>query len=436
MEGTAPARPATHLQGACAYEKLVDVALCFLSYAQADTNPYFEKFLESFMGELRDEIGADPSEELVFRDSDSIRLGARWELKLEHALLSSRIFIAMLSPTYIQRPACGREWAAFEWRLQHARGGAAAPDLLLPLLWIPIPNADLPPVVRARQFAHSSLGSAYKEHGLKDLVRRGRHKNLVAALARHVSELVRQPLLPSPSPLPPPGELPVTFGSAKPAPAPPVTPAAAVPVGGPKRVEFIVVAAHAGEIAAVRKDVASYGGEYDEWRPYLPEQGDDVGFLIQEIAHGEKLRFGISPVPQDIVAHVQEALAKNKMVVLVVDVWSLRLDAYQSRMKRFDTAERLINAGVLVVWNLADDQTRDNAHELDKAVRQAFQRLTIVGDGPAFHQQLGTPGELAEKLRATLHELRRRITLYGEVHRKAEGDTAIPKPLLAAPGAL
>jgi FxsC-like protein len=415
----------------------------FLSHARADADPYLETFLNDFREELRGAIGATSVEGLAFRDTEDIPLGAPWEPALARALLGCRTFFAMLSPTYLKRPACNKEWAGFEWRLEQ-HGGAAAPDLLLPLVWIPIPDSDLPQAVRQRQYMHAALGQTYKDKGLRVMVRRAgaEYYDLLTTLAAHVRDLLRQPALPSPPGLPPPDQLPDPFGIEQPAPAT-ASPAASgagatatgASAGGPKHVQFIVVAAPGNELGAVRRALNAYGAAFDDWCPYQPVQADRVGLLVQKIAYAESLTTGLNPVAQDIVAQVKRARDSNTLVVLVVDVWSLLLPSYRSYMRLFDAAERLANAGVLVVWNLADVETIESKQRLADALDRSFFHLTSMEAPLAFHRQVETPDDLTEKLRATLHTLRRRIILFGEVIRKAEGTVPIAKPLLTVPGA-
>jgi hypothetical protein len=201
------------------------VFCCFLSHASVDANDCcLDRFFEDFLEELRGRLGAHATDSLGFRSSSSIPLGAAWQPNLERALLGCRAFIAMLSPAYLRQPACRREWACFEWRLQ-TFGGTALPDLLLPLVWIPILEGDLPPAIRRRQIAPRSLGSSYASRGLRHVVQRGgvEYRDLLTALADHVRDLVRLPALPSPSSLELtiPDELPDPFAIEPSQPPPP-----------------------------------------------------------------------------------------------------------------------------------------------------------------------------------------------------------------------
>jgi FxsC-like protein len=411
------------------------VGYCFLSYARADgKDPYFETFIEDFIEELRGRIGSPTAEGLVFRDSDSIELGAPWEAKLERALIEAKTFLAMLSPTYVQRPACGKEWACFEWRLL-TMGGDNPPDLLLPLMWIPIPDSDVPPAIRRRQHASSGLGTSYAARGLRYVVQRGgpEYRDLLTALADHVRELARLHALPAPPALVAPDDLPNPF--AMPAIARGSGNVPVVP-GGPKHVEFVVVAARQLELKAERTAVTAYGAEGHDWCPYLPVLDKRIGLLVQKIALEEDLTAGFVPVTDNLIQYLQDARAKNTLVVLVVDVWSLRLASYRAYMNQFDRAERFVNAGVLVLWNFADGETLGSKQRLVDSLQVAFPNLTVMKDPQAFHEQLGTPDELVDKLRATLYVLRRRITDLGEVIRRAEGMAPIAKPLLVGPGGI
>lgn len=403
----------------------------FLSYARTDADRYFERFVRDFKEELRGRIGVPTSDDLVFRDSNNVPLGSAWRPELQRALLVCRTFIAMLSPTYVRRPECSKEWAGFEWRMQTSSSATPA-ELLLPLMWIPIPDADMPPAIENRQLAHASLGSTYARLGLRCVVQNAgaEYRTLLTTLAELVRDLVRQHVLWSPSVLMPPGQLPDPFAMAKLSPA--STSASTTSfAGGPRHVEFIVVAACQVELRASRALVTAYGAAFDEWCPYLPVHPGRVGLLVQTIALQEQLTAGLLPAAQNIVAHLRGACARNMLVVLVVDVWSLQLHSYRSWMNLFDR-ERFPNAGVLVVWNRDDSETFSRRNELADALRAAFPNLIAMKE-PTFHEP-DCVEELCKKLHEILSMLRQRVTEFGEVMRKAEGFAVISKPLLHGPG--
>jgi FxsC-like protein len=410
------------------------VSLVFMSYARSDVDPYFETFYRDFVRELRGCLGNNSTDNLVFRDSSDIPLGARWEPTIERRLLDCRVFVAMVSPTYLRRRACSKEWASVEWRLQH--GDSESPSaLLLPLKWIPVLNDDVPSAVRERQAVHVSLGNSYARRGLRHVVQRAgaEYHELLTALAERVRDAVRAPAPQAPAELMAPDQLPDLFGLD----ASPIAIHAdpLKPPGGPKHVEFIVVAARQDELAAERNVTVAYGSEFDEWRPYLPKLDTRIGLLVQKVALEQNLTAGVAAVAHNIVSHLQGARTRNTLAVLLVDVWSLQLERYRGYMKLFDSAERLANAGVLVVWNLGDGETPARREALLDGLRFAFPNLTVVKDPLAFHEQIGTHDELIAKLRDTLQILRRRIIEFGSVIRKAEGIAPIAQPLLIGPGA-
>jgi FxsC-like protein len=427
---------------------------CFLSYARADADPYFNGFVTDFVNELRAQLGETDSAGLMFRDTKDIPLGAKWEPELEHALRTCRVFLAMLSPTYIRRPRCSKEWAYFEWRLG-ATGTDGPPHRLVTLEWVPIPPDDRPPAVQARQFKHDALGTGYAVHGLRYLVQHGGspYMTFLTALARVVRDLIRGTALPEP-PAEPAGRTPDgrqltglaalrdPFSLAAPvapaagAAAGPVAPAAAAAaaIGGPKHVEFIVVAARQDELAAIRNGLAAWGVDVTEWCPYRPADDTSAIVMMQTVATTERMSSAPRAAPPSVVDLLREARASNTLVVLVVDVWSLELPAYRTVMWSLDGAERFPNAGVLVVWNLDDHETTGRQDQLGWALRVSFPTLMVMKDPLVFHDQLGTPAQLTDKLRATLHELKRRIADFGDVMRMARGPAPIAKPLLIGPG--
>jgi hypothetical protein len=200
------------------------VYYCFLSHARADAGDiYFATFVADFVDELRARVGAHTTDGLAFFD-DSVPLGAAWEPTVAHALRECRTFIAMLSPTYLHQRSCADEWAYFEWRLGAAAG--PVPDLLLSLIWIPVPDDDLPPAVRRLRRGHSSFGAAYASGGLRHVVQRGgaEYRELLTAIAEHVRNLVRLPSLTSLPASAHPEDLPDPFSMSPPDPLRTATP--------------------------------------------------------------------------------------------------------------------------------------------------------------------------------------------------------------------
>jgi len=60
-------------------------------------------------------------EPLIFRDEESLETGASWPLALQQGLHRSKVFVAVLSPSYFRSPWCRAEWSSFRHR-EHQLG--------------------------------------------------------------------------------------------------------------------------------------------------------------------------------------------------------------------------------------------------------------------------------------------------------------------------
>jgi hypothetical protein len=81
----------------------------FLSYSRRDpvlpwVRDHFKPQLEQW---LTQSMPQDPA---IFRDEDSVETGSSWPLVLRQALLTSKITVAVLSPSYFRSSWCLAEW--------------------------------------------------------------------------------------------------------------------------------------------------------------------------------------------------------------------------------------------------------------------------------------------------------------------------------------
>ncbi len=393
------------------------VTYCFMSSAKEDTeDPCFEKFAKDFRHELGLVCVNEPAEELLFHRAHSIQFGENWEAKVEDALCSTKTFIAMISPRYLRSSEITTELKRFEWRLTNY-GQVDSAALLLPLLWIPTP--DKPSQIDGLQAANVLLGKTYAARGMRYLVQMGgaAYRRALGALVEHMRNLIAGPSLP------PSASLPISKLSIQSTEL------------GPKHVEFIVVAARRDEIDSmkIRSALDAYGRDPCDWCPYVPDVNARIGLLVQPIASAEGLTSNPIAGDHDLTKRLQEARAKNTMIILIVDIWSLKLSSYINFVAALDR-ERFHNAGVLVLWNTYDGDNVVNETDLALQLRAAFFNLTTAKDPKVFHERLSTVFELRNRLRATLHELRRRIIAYGEVMRRPPGSPPIPQPHISGPG--
>lgn len=94
----------------------------FLSYKRSTLiEPWVRQF---FLPHLRDwlneEMGGIPTK--IFFDQESIDWGERWKDKLREGLSSSKVLVAICSPSYFRSPWCSFEWKTFALREQVVGG--------------------------------------------------------------------------------------------------------------------------------------------------------------------------------------------------------------------------------------------------------------------------------------------------------------------------
>ena len=130
--------------------------------------------------------GAQPG----FMDRE-VRVGEQWRRRISEALAVSRVFLPLYTPRYFTSLSCASEWYLFQARQSaHELISGTRPEAIIPVLWLPIPDTELPAAARALQFDHHTLGDAYARLGFLQLIRLARYKDdyqmAIHALARHV----------------------------------------------------------------------------------------------------------------------------------------------------------------------------------------------------------------------------------------------------------
>ncbi|EGE44704.1 tetratricopeptide repeat protein [Streptomyces sp. SID4928] len=98
--------------------------------------------------------------------------GAIWSEQLSERLADCRVFVPLFSPRYFASEVCGREWHAFERRVDHHRARSHQPvDAIVPALWVPVPPGQLPDAASRLQFDHRHFGERYVSDGLYGLMK-------------------------------------------------------------------------------------------------------------------------------------------------------------------------------------------------------------------------------------------------------------------------
>ncbi len=417
----------------------------FLSYARRDA--IGQERLRVFYEELAREVGSKAGlnsnvkeTEIGFFDQEGIETGDIWPEALSKALQTSRVFVCLFSPGYFNSEYCGREFQVFLSRIEAfaASQKVKAPPLIIPVLWdspkrFPTP---LPSTISEIQYTHSDFGETYSMEGLHFIMRLNKYKDdyelFKMRLAEKLVAEARAVSLPSLELVPALNEIRSAFHSRSPV----EQPVAVSESAGPRFVQFIFVAARREEFRAarLRKKLEPYGDEGGmDWHPYLPDLPDEVALLAQEAALSEKLRYETVKLDSNIIEQLNEAERKNKIVAIIVDTWTLRLEHYHNFMREYDS-RNFLNCIVLVPWNNKDDETATSRETLETAVKRTFLNRAISKDPNCFLDSISSPDELKQQLSTTLNKARMRIIERSMMIKKAESERVIAKPIVTGPG--
>lgn len=120
-----------------------------------------------------------------------VRVGQEWPRRISEALAECRVFVPLYTPRYFTSLSCASEWYLFQARQSaHELTSGTRPEAIIPVLWLPMPDTELPSAAQALQFDHHTLGEAYARLGFLQLIRLTRFKDeyqlAIHALAREV----------------------------------------------------------------------------------------------------------------------------------------------------------------------------------------------------------------------------------------------------------
>jgi FxsC-like protein len=417
--------------------------LFFLSYAREDNNTdgLVKKFYEDLSRDIAGKIAVSPKD-VGFFDGAKIEPGAVWDQKLVLALQQSGVFIAIYSPYYFQKKFCGKEWAVFKSRVDaYAKAlpkGAEFPALMFPVLWQKETYVleRIPAQISKIQYKSDAYGKAYAEQGLRVMLRnkkfRQQYDDFIPVLADKIIEAAERhklPALPNPPAL---DQVVETFPAQAAAPAP----LAPAPAGGanPRYVKFIFLAGRKQELEPVRASLDPYGESGGEWRPWLPDPRDEVDRLVQEVIHRENfVSEGAIPLDNDLEQRLDEAEGTNKIVVIVVDLWTLQLANYRKLMHDVVDPKQLVNCVIVVPWNPQDVEAVNQRQTLENLLQATFVRRT-ANESPDLLTQIDSATKMKDRLAAMLQVTRSKIIKRAEVLRKATGAEAIALSNIEGPG--
>jgi FxsC-like protein len=364
---------------------------CFFSYAREDRNRRLDRFVE----DLRKKLGLRKRllpDEAVFFDGASIDAGAPWRQHLSTALRTSRVFLAVCTPNYVNSDYCGKEFQAFLERYQAYEKQAAVekpPNLIIPVLW-GAPQSSLRPVIRQFQYTKNKFPKVYSDEGLEYLSglkgQADNYNKLTTRLAETIVKASAAYPLPDLAYLRPLEHVKSAFHD----------PAQSESEEG-DHARFVFVAATPDELSPMRKTVERYrkaGGR--DWRPFHPDE--PIGLVAQQAASQYNRYFTELPIDAHLLDALDDAERTREPVLVLVDPWTLRVVRYGDQMRRLDKHLK-DTCAIVVSWNAPDpDADAIQCDALKGLLAQTF-NYRIKGGRP-FHYwgEVGSAAELKGRL--------------------------------------
>ena len=159
----------------------------------------------------------------------------------------------------------------------------------------------------------------------------------------------------------------------------------------PRYVKFIFLAGRRQELQPYRASLDPYGESGGEWRPWLPDPRDEVDLLVQEVIQRERLiSDGAIPLDNELDKRLKEAENGNKIVVIVVDLWTLRLEDYRKHMRDVVDPKQFVNCVIVVPWNPQDSEAVNQRQTLEMLLQATFVNRT-ANDSPGNSSETGAP---------------------------------------------
>lgn len=416
----------------------------FLSYARLDRDDDPFECVRKFYADLDREIRQKKvirEGSAGFYDGTGIQQGDQWPDALGSALNACRALVCLYSPAYFDSEYCGKELAVFNSRvdafLHGSPAGTSRPGLIIPvLLYPPHELGSTPEVLAETQYFDDDYPEIYRQEGLRYMFKRNnselkdRYQDFLDALVEKLLKATETPCPPSLAELPDIKTVQSAFHKSCVAAAA----GAGKEVSGPRHADFVYVAGTRDEIQPLGRSVDNYGveGELD-WKPYMPESPDEVGLIAQSAATKEGFRYQRVPLNANLLTFINDAEANNRIVIIIVDTWTLRVQKYKQWMQGYDR-QNFANCAALVVWNDKDSDTLRERQALEFVVKQTFFFKARVKDPHSFIDNIGNANDLTSSLSVILQKVSAQIIDANNL-RRIEATQIICKPEIIGPGA-
>ncbi|HEV2640217.1 MAG TPA: TIR-like protein FxsC [Actinocrinis sp.] len=357
-----------------------------------------------------------------------IPIGGHWPERISKGLARCRSFVALYSTTYFSSEHCGKEWKTFANRLvsDHAMHGRR-PEAIIPVLWQPIRDDQLPKCASPLQYSRIDLTPTYRDKGLNYLLRhmleyRDEYEEAVTHLAAQIVFVAENGY---------PTAIPHSFDYRD-------MEDAFQQVGDPTvprpRMRIVIAAPCESDLP---RDCAAemYGRKPLHWRPFLPEFPGEIAITAQRLAESMDFQAFV-----EALEHSSELSADTEPsapTILIVDPWAAQVPALQERLSTFDRNSRhKLWIRPVIVWNRDHPASTRNEGDLE---RELFTTLPLCRkryrpDSPQVLDGLQTVQDFIRELPTVIRTAER--LYFSEVARSRPDapEELPPRPRFKGPG--
>jgi FxsC-like protein len=205
------------------------------------------------------------------------------------------------------------------------------------------------------------------------------------------------------------------------------------PPGAHLCAQFVYVAARTSELDGVRVERTAYGEDGGmDWQPFHPPDDEEIALIVQAVTAREKFRYQLMEPAIGLADRLGEAARFNKVVVVIVDPWSVQLDSYRQLMAELDR-RNMPNCVVIVPFNKNDAETTTNLEQLRRAVHATFENRHTVDDPESFIVGVASREDLEQQLAKALAVAKIRVLKRYAIRQDAVmGSTLAGPPIISA----
>jgi FxsC-like protein len=343
----------------------------FLSYArtprldladQSDPDRWVSQLYRDLRQHIVDQTRIQPRS-AGFMDRNNL-VGSRWPGELADALATCRVFVPLYCPRYFASKNCGMEWFAFARREASRRARGLPPaNAIVPIIWVPVKEDQMPEVARPIQYDHADLGSRYAADGLLCLIKLRRYRDdyeaAVLHLARRIVEVANETQI-RPEPAADYSLLQNSFS-----------------IGRARRpraraqMQITVLAPDSMTLPDGRAR-AYYGETARKWSPYHPDSSQPLADYAAELT----TCFGCESDVGTFDEHNAGWIANGRAIppgVCLVDPWAAISPGFREKLHRLNETEpRWVS--VLLPWNRQDTELTAAEQQLRQEIVAALNR--------------------------------------------------------------